>query len=112
MAQVAVQSVLQTTVQSMPQTSATLEPQASTVPARATPASTSHDLAPESSRQDQAVAIIGLACRLPDGANNPAQFWQELLAARDVVSTLPAHRQLLWGSQAEPCRWQAGFLAE
>ncbi|UAW64836.1 SDR family NAD(P)-dependent oxidoreductase [Mycoavidus sp. HKI] len=111
MAQVAVQPVAQTTVQSMPQTSATPEPQASIVPARATHAA-SDGPGRESSRQDQAIAIIGLACRLPDGANNPAQLWQELLEARDVVSALPAHRQLLWGSQAEPCRWQAGFLAE
>ncbi|UUM22295.1 SDR family NAD(P)-dependent oxidoreductase [Mycoavidus sp. SF9855] len=104
MAQAAVQLVTQTTV--------TPAPQASTVPARGAYASASDDLWQESTRQDQAVAIIGVACRLPDRVNTPAQFWQELLAARDGVGALPAHRQVLWGSQAEPCRWQAGFLAE
>ncbi|UUM22231.1 SDR family NAD(P)-dependent oxidoreductase [Mycoavidus sp. SF9855] len=104
MAQVAVQPVAQTTV--------TPAPQASIVPARVTHASASHGSGQESSRQDQVVAIIGVACRLPDRVNTPAQFWQELLAARDGVGALPAHRQVLWGSQAEPCRWQAGFLTE
>ncbi len=58
MAQAAVQSVLQTSVQSMPQTFATPAPQASTVAARATHASASDGLRQESTRQDQAVAII------------------------------------------------------
>ncbi|KAF9395586.1 hypothetical protein CPC16_007747, partial [Podila verticillata] len=92
----------QTTVQSMPPASI----------ARATYVSASDGLQRQSTRQDEVVAIIGVACRLPDGVNNPAQFWQELLAARDGVGALPANRQLLWGSQAEPCRWQGGFLAE
>ncbi len=52
------------------------------------------------------VAIIGLACRLPNGANNPDQFWQALLAAHDGVGALPANRRSLRG----PCRWQGGFL--
>ncbi|KAG0288047.1 hypothetical protein BGZ97_006924, partial [Linnemannia gamsii] len=78
----------------------------------AAPAPQDHDTGRNFRRSDEAIAIIGMACRLPGGVNDPAQFWQELLEARDAVGPLPGNRQLLWGSGASPCRWQAGFLDE
>ncbi len=71
-----------------------------------------HDTGWDCRRSDEAIAIIGMACRLPRNVNNPAQFWQELFEARDAVGPLPANRQRLWGNGMSPCRWQAGFLDE
>ncbi|KAG0164035.1 putative PKS/NRPS-like protein biosynthetic cluster, partial [Apophysomyces sp. BC1015] len=98
------------TVQPMPETIAMLTPEA--IPAPAEHVSPNHGLLQESAHSDEAIAIIGMACRLPGGMNTPAQLWQGLLDARDTVGALPASRQLLWGSRAEPCRWQGGFLDE
>src|SRR6202000_2925760 len=99
-----------TVQQPMPQTIAAPTLEASVAPAHADYASANNGPQRKSTHQHEAVAIIGLACRLPHKANNPAQLWQELLAARDEVGALPANRRLLWGNRAEPCRWQGGFL--
>ncbi|MFJ3978810.1 beta-ketoacyl synthase N-terminal-like domain-containing protein [Streptomyces sp. NPDC090021] len=37
------------------------------------------------------IAVIGMGCRLP-GAADPAQFWDALLAGRDMVTEVPADR--------------------
>ncbi len=38
------------------------------------------------------VAIIGMGCRLPGGANSPEEFWRLLSEGRDAVSPIPAER--------------------
>nr|WP_186248502.1 MULTISPECIES: polyketide synthase [unclassified Burkholderia] len=38
------------------------------------------------------IAIIGIACRFPGGANNPGDFWQLLRDERDAVTEIPADR--------------------
>ncbi|KAI9683016.1 MAG: Type I Iterative PKS [Bathelium mastoideum] len=38
------------------------------------------------------VAVIGLACRLPGGANTPAQFWDLLSSEKDAWSQVPKNR--------------------
>nr|ADM46356.1 polyketide synthase [Streptomyces sp. CS] len=38
------------------------------------------------------IAIVGMACRLPGGVNNPEQLWQLLTARRDAVSGFPTDR--------------------
>lgn len=43
------------------------------------------------------IAIIGLACRFPAGANTPEAFWDLLKQGRDAVSEIPAER---WESSA------------
>uniref|UniRef100_UPI0012EDB615 type I polyketide synthase n=2 Tax=Nocardia amikacinitolerans TaxID=756689 RepID=UPI0012EDB615 len=40
---------------------------------------------------DQAVAIIGLSCRLPE-APNPEAFWRMLISGRDAVGPVPRDR--------------------
>ncbi len=79
---------------------------------RAVPTSQGHASRPASSQSDEAIALIGMACRLPGGINTPAQLWQKLLAAHDLVGQLPASRQALWWGQNELCRWPGGFLSE
>ena len=38
------------------------------------------------------VAIVGIGCRLPGGANSPQEFWNILSQAKNVVSDIPPER--------------------
>ncbi|MBB6254968.1 non-ribosomal peptide synthetase/type I polyketide synthase [Nitrospirillum iridis] len=42
--------------------------------------------------QHEPVAIIGMACRFPGGANDPEAFWRLLDRGGDAVGTVPADR--------------------
>ena len=44
-----------------------------------------------------AVAIIGMACRFPGGADSPENFWQLLVNGRDAIKRIPDTR---WGKEA------------
>lgn len=43
-------------------------------------------------KNKEPIAIIGMACRFPGGANNPEQFWQLLQDGIDAVTEVPANR--------------------
>lgn len=43
------------------------------------------------------IAVIGLACRFPGGANSPTQFWQLLRDGVDAIAEIPANR---WDADA------------
>ena len=36
--------------------------------------------------QNEPVAIIGIGCRFPGGANNPQSFWEILRNGKDAIS--------------------------
>jgi acyl transferase domain-containing protein/acyl carrier protein len=38
------------------------------------------------------LAIIGMGCRLPGGANSPEAFWERLIAGTDLISEVPRNR--------------------
>ncbi len=65
------------------------------------------------------VAIVGLACRFPGGANTPAQYWSLLSSGRDPIREIPADRWPAMDYYAPTAgtpgksvsRW-AGFLAD
>ena len=68
------------------------------------------------SHQDDPIAIIGMACRFPGGAQSPKAFWEALRQGHDAISEVPPER---WSVEAlyEPTvrpgktstRW-GGFL--
>jgi Polyketide synthase modules and related proteins len=48
--------------------------------------------APNPSRSAEPIAIIGIGCRLPGGADSPEALWELLSAGRDAVVDVPADR--------------------
>ncbi|MFI0897914.1 SDR family NAD(P)-dependent oxidoreductase [Streptomyces sp. NPDC020983] len=60
---------------------------------------------------DGAVAVVGMACRLP-GANSPEQFWAMLTEGRDAVRDLPAARRAdpMWAEVTPDVPLRGGFL--
>jgi acyl transferase domain-containing protein len=38
------------------------------------------------------IAIVGMGCRLPGGANDPASFWQLLCDGTDAITEVPEDR--------------------
>ncbi len=44
------------------------------------------------SKQSDAIAICGMACRFPGNANGPASFWDLLVSRKDAVTRVPDWR--------------------
>ncbi len=57
------------------------------------------------------IAIIGMGCRFPGGAESPKEFWAALAEGRDCVGEIPAGR---WkdADSLEPRMRQGGYLSE
>ncbi|MEU5589881.1 SDR family NAD(P)-dependent oxidoreductase [Streptomyces chrestomyceticus] len=58
------------------------------VPADAAPPAAADDRHAD----DDPVAIVGMACRFPGGATNPAEFWQMLASGGDGIGPFPDNR--------------------
>jgi acyl transferase domain-containing protein/acyl carrier protein len=43
-------------------------------------------------QRTEPIAIVGIGCRFPGGANDPESFWQLLAEGRDAVTEVPAER--------------------
>ncbi|MCP5191402.1 MAG: hypothetical protein H6988_13580, partial [Pseudomonadales bacterium] len=43
-------------------------------------------------RKSEPIAIIGMGCRFPGGANNPEQVWANLQNGVDSITDIPAAR--------------------
>ncbi|XYI03831.1 type I polyketide synthase [Sorangium sp. So ce1128] len=42
--------------------------------------------------RDEPIALIGIGCRFPGGANGPERFWQNLVEGVDAITEIPASR--------------------
>lgn len=58
-------------------------------PRAGTPVST---VAPSGEPGDDAIAVVGLGCRLPGGVHGPAQLWDFLLEGGDAIREVPKDR--------------------
>ena len=61
------------------------------------------------------IAIVGMGCRFPGGANSPAAFWRLLIDGVDGIAELPADRRgaaaaFQWGGIIEVDRFDPGFF--
>ncbi|MEV7171529.1 beta-ketoacyl synthase N-terminal-like domain-containing protein [Streptomyces sp. NPDC093224] len=99
----------------VPEHAGPLAPGAQTEPprAQAAPGTQAQLRAPDG--RPTPIAVIGMGCRLP-GAADPEQFWEVLLAGRDLVTEVPADRwdvSSLYSPDGGPGRSQSkwgGFL--
>ncbi|WP_394836550.1 SDR family NAD(P)-dependent oxidoreductase [Pendulispora rubella] len=53
-------------------------------------------------KQDEPIAIVSMACRLPGGVENPEAYWDVLREGRDVIEEFPARWQALDVFDADP----------
>jgi hybrid polyketide synthase/nonribosomal peptide synthetase FtdB len=63
-------------------------------------------------RDDNRIAIVGIGCRLPGGANDHRQYWRNLVEGRDCITPVPENRYdlatLLSGDKTKPGRMVGG----
>lgn len=57
----------------------------------------------------EGIAIIGMACRFPGGANNPQQFFNNLLNQKDCIISVPKERTKLFGANTNG-RFKGGYI--
>src|SRR5262245_53911273 len=50
------------------------------------------DLEQLQNAKTEPIAVIGLGCRFPGGANSPEEFWRLLHDGVDAVAEIPKHR--------------------
>src|SRR5215213_3551590 len=53
---------------------------------------TGKDVNHSSSEKKEPIAIIGIGCRFPGGADSPEKFWQLLVDEVDAITEIPADR--------------------
>ncbi|NEP85194.1 MAG: short-chain dehydrogenase, partial [Okeania sp. SIO3B3] len=59
------------------------------------------------------IAVVGLSCRFPGGANTPAKYWQRLQSGTNLIAPVPAERQALglhYGTMPDGTAIRGGFM--
>ncbi|WP_174185440.1 type I polyketide synthase [Nocardia barduliensis] len=65
----------------------------------------------EARPQREPIAIVGIGCRFPGGAENPRQYWELLSSGRDAIVEAPENRWTVTDSAPRRARRRAGLLA-
>ncbi len=80
--------------------------------------STAKDAPANTQLVDDPVAVVGMACRFPGGADDPSAFWQMQLDGRDGIVDVPADRwdvaaifDPVRGAPGKTCCRSGGFIA-
>jgi acyl transferase domain-containing protein/NADPH:quinone reductase-like Zn-dependent oxidoreductase/acyl carrier protein len=63
-------------------------------------------------RANEPIAIVGMACRFPGGADNPEEYWRLLDEGRDAVRSLDDRWKLVGTRPASDAPSWAGLLGE
>ncbi|GAB3494300.1 type I polyketide synthase [Amycolatopsis cihanbeyliensis] len=61
---------------------------------------------------EDAIAVIGLGCRLPGGVHGPEQFWTLLTEGKDAITEVPPDRWADFGDPPEDVTRKGGFLED
>ncbi|WP_280187084.1 MULTISPECIES: type I polyketide synthase [Nocardia] len=65
----------------------------------------------EAGPQREPIAIVGIGCRFPGGAESPQQYWELLTSGRDAIVEAPENRWTVTDSAPRRARRRAGLLA-
>ncbi|WP_109527129.1 MULTISPECIES: type I polyketide synthase [Nocardia] len=63
-----------------------------------------------STQLSEPIAIVGMACRLPGGADSPDRWWTQLLEGVDSIGDFPGDRGWVDEPDAQPYPHLGGFL--
>ncbi len=66
------------------------------------------DVLPVASTGDDPIVIVGMACHLPGGVDQPADLWRLLAERRDAITPIPADRG--WTHDGTPFAGHGAFL--
>ncbi|MEU2038945.1 SDR family NAD(P)-dependent oxidoreductase [Nocardia niwae] len=65
----------------------------------------------EARRQREPIAVVGIGCRFPGGAQTPQQYWELLSSGRGAIVEAPQNRWAVLDSEPRRARRRAGLLA-
>lgn len=61
-------------------------------------------------QKKEPIAIVGMSCRFPGGANNPDAYWELLRNGVDAIREFPAERANVQEYAGKDTVWYGGFL--